>query len=110
MAEVKDRKNPNRNMHGFSGALLFTVDNALFGANTISLGLATPLVCLIAFVFTGTGVFLVQKYMSEDDTGPALAKGFVVGILAGVPTSIVGSAGAIYIMGTAGFRALRGRS
>lgn len=110
MAEVKEGKTPNRNMHGFSGALLFIVDNALWGANAVSLGLATPLVCLVAFVFTGIGVFLVQKYMSEDDTGSALAKGFIVGILAGVPTGIVGSAGAIYIMGKAGFRAIRGRS
>ena len=110
MTDVEDMKKPKAQMHGFSGALLLIVDNALFGANVVSLGLGTPIICLIAFVVTGIGVFLVQKYMSEDDTGLALAKGFVVGVLAGVPTSITGSAGAIYIMGAAGFRALRGKS
>ena len=110
MADVEDMEKPKAQMHGFSGALLLIVDNALFGANVLSLGWATLLICLITFVFTGIGVFLVQKYMAEDDTGLALAKGFVVGVLAGVPTSVAGSAGAIYIMGAAGFRAIRGKN
>ena len=110
MADVEDMEKPKAQMHGFSGALLFLVDNALFGANVVSLGVGTLLTCSIAFVFTGIGVFLVQKYMSEDDTGLALTKGFVVGVLAGVPTSITGSVGAIYIMGAAGFRAIRGKN
>lgn len=110
MADVKERKTSTSNIHGFSGVLLLILDNALWGANAVSLGIATPLVCFIAFLFTGTGVFLVQKYMSEDDTGLALAKGFVVGVLAGVPTSIVGSPVAVYVVGKAGYRAIRGRS
>ena len=109
MADYQDNKKPNNNMNGFSGVLLCAVDNALWGVNMVSLGLATPLVCSVAFVFTGTGVFLVQKYISEDETGSALAKGFVVGVMAGVPTSIVGTLGGTYIMGMAGLRAIRGR-
>ena len=110
MADIEDLEKPKAQMHGFSGALLLIVDNALFGANAASLGLVSPFFWLAAFVFTGTAVFLVQKYMSEDDTGLALTKGFVVGVLAGVPTSITGSAGAFYIVGAAGFRAIRGKS
>ena len=98
------------NLHGYSGALLIVVDNALWGANILTLGLATPLVSLLAFVFTGTGVFLVQMFMAEDSTGVAVAKGFVVGVMAGVPTGVVGTLGGVYILGKAGIRAIRGRS
>ena len=100
----------NSNLHGYSGALLFVVDNALWGANILTLGLATPIVSLLAFVFTGTGVFLVQMFMAEDSTGVAVAKGFVIGVLAGVPTSVVGTLGGVYILSKAGIRAIRGRN
>ena len=107
MSDAKSTKKPNSELHAFSGVLLITVDNALFGANVLTAGLATPLICLVAFLFTGTGAFLAQKYLSEDDTGPALTKGFVLGTMAGVPTSIVGTVGGIYLLGKAGINKLR---
>ena len=101
---------PNSILHGFSGALLLVVDNALWGANTLTLGLATPITSLVAFVFTGTGVFLVQMFLAEDSTRVAVTKGFVVGVLAGVPTGVVGTIGGVYILGKAGIRAIKGKS
>ena len=98
------------NLHPYSGALLFTVDNAFWGANLVTFGLATPLVSLLAFLFTGIGVFLVQMFMAEDSAGVAIAKGFVVGVMAGVPTGIVGTLGGSYVLVKAGIRALRGKS
>jgi hypothetical protein len=35
---------------------------------------------------------LVQRYLAKDDWGPAVAKGVVMGIVAGVPISITGTA------------------
>ena len=105
-----DAEKSNSNLHGYSGALLIVVDNALWGANLVTLGIATALVSLLAFLFTGIGVFLVQKFMAEDIAGVAIAKGFVVGVLAGVPTSIVGTLGGIYILGKAGIKTIRGKS
>ena len=99
---------PNSNLHSYSGALLIVVDNALWGANMLTWGLATPLVCLLAFVFVGAGVFLVQKYLAEDSAGVSITKGFVVGVMAGVPTGVVGTIGGVYILGKAGIRAIRG--
>ena len=98
------------NLHGYSGTLLIVVDNALWGANTLTFGLATPLISLLAFVFTGTGVFLVQRFMAKDRAGVAVAKGFVVGVMAGVPTGVVGTLGGFYILGKAGIKALRSRN
>ena len=86
-----------REINVYSVVLLVTVDFALWAVNAplapVTLGLSTPLSCLCAFLFTGIGVFLVQKYMTEDDTGAALAKGFVLGTLAGVPTPLAGILG-----------------
>ena len=110
MSDLVRENKPNSKLHGYSGALLFVVDNAFWGANILTLGLATPLVSLLAFVFTGTGVFLVQLFMVEDSTGVAIAKGFVVGVMAGVPTGVVGTLGGGYILTMAGVRAIRGRA
>ena len=115
MSDAKNTKKTNSELHPFSGILLITVDNAFWGVNAAAVvatvGLATPFTtlftCLIAFLFTGIGVFLVQKHMSEDDTGRALAKGFVLGTMAGLPTSIVGTVGGLSILGIAGFKKLR---
>ena len=78
---MNDGRDNRREIHWLSGVLLIAVDGAFFGANAISFGLATPLICLIAFAFTGIGVFLVQKSTAEEDTGSALAKGFALGVL-----------------------------
>lgn len=106
--DKKDNK-ADSNLHGYSGVLLIVVDNALWGANVVTFGLATPIVSLLAFAFTGFGVFLVQKFLSEDRTGIALTKGFVIGVMAGVPTGVVGTVGGVYILGKAGIRAIRSR-
>jgi len=107
---VEEINKSNSNLHGYSGTLLIVIDNAFWGANILTLGLATPLVSLLAFLFTGTGVFLVQKFISEDSSGVALAKGFVIGVMAGVPTSVVGTLGGVYILGKAGIKAIRIRN
>jgi len=35
---------------------------------------------------------LVQRYLAKDEWGPAIAKGMVMGIIAGVPFSVTGTA------------------
>lgn len=107
---MNDGENKKSHIHALSGVLLIAVDGAFFGANAVSLGLATPLICLISFACTGIGVFLVQKFMVEEDAGSALAKGFVLGVLAGIPTPIAGTLGGGYVIAKAGLRAIRGKN
>ena len=45
---------------------------------------------------------LVQHYLSKDSWGEAVAKGLVMGIIAGVPTSITGTAVGGILLGWAG--------
>ena len=104
---VEELNKSSSDLHAYSGMLLFVVDNALWGANIVTAGLATVHLSLLAFVFTGFGVFLVQKFISDDSTSVAIAKGFVLGVMAGVPTGVVGTVGGVYILSKAGIRALR---
>ena len=79
-------------LHPFSGALILLVDNVCWGVNAAFAGLATPIACLLAFGVTLVGVFLCQHYLDRDGKGASLAKAFILGIAAGVPTSIAGTA------------------
>ena len=118
MDDVDDVKDKKGNIHWLSGVLLIVLDGAFFGANAAvsapSLGLTIPiftlLFSLIAFVFTGIGVFLVQKFTAGEDTGSALAKGFALGVLAGIPTPVAGTLGGGFVIAKAGIRAIRGKS
>ena len=99
MSDAKNTKKTNSELHRLSTSLLVAVDTAFFGVNAASAFSASPLTWLGAFLFTWVGVFLTQKYLSEDDTVPALVKGFVLGALAGVPTPVAGILGGIGIFG-----------
>lgn len=78
-------------IHPYSAGLLIFIDNVFFGANAITLGFGTPVMAFLAFVLTGTGVFLTQRFLVEESTGVSLARAFLLAVLAGVPTSVLGS-------------------
>ncbi len=93
-------------IHPYSAGLLIIFDNVFFGANAVTMGLGTPIIAMIAFCVTGTGVFLTQRFLVEEATGPSLARGFVIGSLAGVPTSITGTGAGLALLARAGLRRL----
>jgi len=65
----------------------------------------TPLI-LGTMLVTGTlgfaAVTLVQHYLAKDKWGPAVAKGVVMGIVAGVPYSVAGTVVGIPLLAWAG--------
>lgn len=75
-----------------SGAVVLAVDNLLFGANAGTAMVATPLISLVAFGVTTASVFSVQRLRERDSRGRSLIKGLFCGLLAGIPTSIAGTA------------------
>lgn len=103
---VRDTENPHSMLHVVSAVLLTVVDNAFWGVNAMTLGLATPLVMLLAFSSMFLVVILIQVFMAKDGLGLAITKGVIVGILAGVPTSVVGTFAGGFILGD-GIRARR---
>ena len=54
-------------------------------------------------------VSLVQRYLDHDEWGPALAKGAVMGIIAGVPFSVTSTAVGVVIASWAGLDGWRNR-
>jgi hypothetical protein len=57
-------------------------------------------ICLVA-------VTLVQRFLARDDWGTSLAKGFVMGIVAGVPYPVVGTAVGVPLLAWAGVRGVQ---
>ena len=57
-----------------------------------------PLIGGLGFVATT----LVQRYLAKDSWGEAIAKGVVMGIIAGVPTSVTGTTVGVVLLSWAG--------
>ena len=93
-------------LHPYSGALVLLVDNVCFGANVATLGIGTLFTSIAAFCVTGTGVFLTQRYLDKDSFGQSVAKAFLSGVLAGVPTSLAGTVFGSAVLLSSGLSAL----
>jgi|TARA_B110000196_G_C20698730_1_gene454232 hypothetical protein len=77
--------------HPYSGALIIAMDWVFFGMEAGTLGLSIPVMSLLAFATTLLGVFTIQIKLSKDNWAIALAKGVLVGFVAGIPTPIAGT-------------------
>jgi hypothetical protein len=95
------RSIPPAPIHPLAALATIVLDN-VFGA----IELVDPL----ALVLTSIGVgalgtvttILVQHYLAKDEWGPSVAKGFVMGIIAGVPFQVTGTAVGAVLLGWAG--------
>ncbi len=88
--------------HPYSGMLIIGLDWLFFGVSTLSLGLSTPVSCVLAFFATFFGVTSIQKTRAGDSAPVAMAKGFVGGLFAGIPTAISGTALGALILALSG--------
>lgn len=77
------------NLHPMSGLLILFLDYAFF-VEEITI-IAIPFTCLLAFVLSFTGVFLIQKFIDNEDTGRSVAKAFFGGVVTGLPTPVFGT-------------------
>ena len=76
-------------VHPLAAAALVFVDNLWMLADWVALTwfLTIPL----SFLSVAFTTLFIQRFLHRDDWGKALAKGFLLGVLAGVPTSITGT-------------------
>jgi hypothetical protein len=91
-AEAESPDGHNFRLHPLSGLLLITVDNLFWGAEALSLGLAIPVVVVLSFTVTLIAVTMVQRFLGRNGWGVSLTKALLCAILAGIPTSIMGTA------------------
>ncbi|MCL4530244.1 MAG: hypothetical protein M1282_12615 [Chloroflexi bacterium] len=82
---------PSAPVHPLSALATILLDN-VFGAVEIVDPLLILLTGLTVGVVNTVTVTLVQRYLAKDDWGPSVAKGLVMGVIAGVPFSVSGTA------------------
>ena len=69
-----------------------------------------PLPIVILFSTCFVSVLLIQRFISHDDWGSSVAKGVVMGIVAGVPYSVIGTFFGIVLLGWAGVHKIASRN
>lgn len=79
-------------LHALSGLLLITVDNLFWGVEAASLSLAVPISVVLSFSITAVLVTMIQRFLGRDPWGVSVTKALFCAILAGIPTSIMGTA------------------
>lgn len=82
----------NFRLHPLSGLLLIAVDNVFWGAELVTLELAMPVSVVLSFLITLVAVSMVQRFMARNSWGVSITKALLCAILAGIPTSIMGTA------------------
>ncbi|MBL8163191.1 MAG: hypothetical protein JNJ61_14485 [Anaerolineae bacterium] len=97
----------------YLAAMLTVILDWLWGMPEIAGGatgvgiIALPFLMLSIGAVAFTGVTLIQRFMGSDGWGAALAKGVVMGVVAGVPFMVTGTAIGGVLLGWAGLGALR---
>ena len=96
---------PPAPIHPLAALATIVLDN-VFGV----FELVDPLALVLTSVTVGAvgtlTTTLVQRYLAKDGWGPALAKGLVMGIIAGVPFQVTGTAVGIPLLAWAGLHEL----
>jgi hypothetical protein len=77
------------NLHPMSGLLILFLDYAFFVQELTIISI--PFTCILAFLLSFTGVFLIQKYIDNEGAGRSVAKAFFGGVVTGIPTPIFGT-------------------
>lgn len=95
-------------MHPLAAGLLVFVDNLWMLAdwNAVTWFLTIPL----SFLSVGFTTVLLQRFLHRDRWGKALGKGFLLGVIAGVPTSVTGTPVGLALLTWAGIMRAKGAS
>jgi len=88
---IKRSPIPSAPVHPLAALTTVVLDN-IFGVIEI----ADPLLLLLTGLAVGTictvTVAFVQRFMAKDEWGSSIAKGLVMGVIAGVPYQVTGTA------------------
>lgn len=92
---------PPAPIHPLAALATIVLDN-IFGVVEIVDPLAIILTSASVGVIGAVTTMLVQRYLSKDSWGASIAKGLVMGVIAGVPYQVAGTAIGIPLLGWAG--------
>lgn len=96
---------PPAPIHPLAAMATIALDN-VFGIFELVDPLALVLTSVSVGVVGALTTTLVQHYLSKDNWGPSVAKGLVMGIFAGVPFQVTGTAVGIPLLAWAGLHEL----
>jgi hypothetical protein len=105
---------PEAPLHSLSSLVTVALDSLWsvpeFVSMTSIAGLpALPFLAVGAGLTCATAVALVQRYVSKDEWGASIAKGFAMGVIAGVPFPFTGTAAGSILLIWAGVHTFFGR-
>jgi len=92
---------PPAPIHPLAALTTIVLDN-VFGVFELVDPLALILTSVSVGVLGTVSTTLIQHYLSKEEWGPSLAKGLVLGIIAGVPFQVAGTAVGAILLGWAG--------
>ena len=92
---------PPAPIHPLAALATIVLDN-VFGAFEIIDPLALIVTCVSVGTLGTLTTMFVQRYLAKDSWGAAVAKGLVMGIIAGVPFQVTGTAVGIPLLAWAG--------
>jgi hypothetical protein len=98
---AKRRPIPPAPVHPLAALVTIVLDN-IFGVFEIIDPFALVLTSLGVGTIGAITTTLVQHYLAKDAWGPSIAKGMVMGILAGVPFQVTGTAVGVPLLAWAG--------
>jgi hypothetical protein len=92
---------PPAPIHPLAALATIVLDN-VFGVFEIIDPFALVLTSVAVGIIGTVTTMLVQHYLAKDEWGPAVAKGLVMGIFAGVPFQVTGTAVGVPLLAWAG--------
>jgi hypothetical protein len=92
---------PPAPVHPLAALATIVLDN-VFGVIELVDPLTILLTSLTVGVVCTVATTLVQRYLAKDEWGPAIAKGLVMGIVAGVPFQVTGTVVGVPLLAWAG--------
>ena len=96
---------PPAPIHPLAALATIVLDN-VFGVFELADPLALVLTSVSVGILGAVTTTMIQHYLAKDEWGPSVAKGLVMGIFAGVPFQVTGTAVGIPLLAWAGLHEL----
>ena len=97
---------PPSPVHPLSAFITIVIDRLW---STFEITAISPII-LLTFATCFVSVLLIQRFIEGDDWGTSVAKGVVMGIVAGVPYSVIGTFFGFVLLGWAGVHKIASRN
>ena len=82
---------PRRLLLPLTGLWVLGLDWLLFSSNSLTGGLATPIIVVLGFLLGSAGTLFFQQHFAKDPIWKAVLKALVIGVVVGAPWPVAGT-------------------